>query len=267
MLPHGAKDQIAQNKMLGKLNTLVKDFIEIDMAKTEPELLMKMDDSGVLVDDSEKMFYTNHKDEILSTLKETLEDGEYGLLASEIDVALKDADTYLKARLFQGLESKDAGGSVRNRVGQMVPFVPVYKNPIVFRDVNNNDARTIIESVQASPRATVSDPEAFARVVERFIAMKGMDEDSGSEKLFQRALEEEGFDAAQYVNHGEGVGNKVSLVLFNEKNIKPLHELIPSLGKLKEALRQKVYDLMAMGVPMSMAIEYVTGTDDNDQST
>lgn len=175
------------------------------------------------------------------------------------DMTKQDEEEFVKdleRTLLRSVKLKDIGDGVTKRTGQLVPYVPIIKNPIIFRDVGSNDADSIIDTVENFKEKAVSDYPVFKEIAAKYRTKESGDLVKDN-KLLQDLLREAGFDAMQYLNTTEGVGGKMSLVMLDEANIKPLHEIIPQLGKLKEALRKRVYNMMAVGVPLNLALQIV----------
>ena len=83
-------------------------------------------------------------------------------------------------------------------------------------------------------------------------------------KLFIEELKKRGYDGIVYMNRAEGFGARFSVTLIDEKSVKPLHEVVPSLQKMKEKLRERVYNLLSLGVPLPVAIKAVQDEEGSD---
>lgn len=189
-------------------------------------------------------------------------------LLATVDNKVKEFKEDLGIKLLQGLTDTDVlnKGKEAKRTGQLVPYVPDIKRPIVFRDVGSNDADSIMKTFQESGDKFTSSPEELSEVAVKYWKKRGTS-DTENNKLLAKLLTDAGFDAIQYVNTAEGVGYRVSMVVLDSKTVKPLHEVVPSLGKLKEALRKRVYNMLSVGIPLPLALKIVGMEEENDTAS
>lgn len=183
-------------------------------------------------------------------------------LAGEAKVEfLANTKKHLKENITEQI--KAGGGFTRRPTATSVPYIPVVKKPLFARDMGGNDAVTLMKEhtrweggITSKPVFDEADLDMMKELMAEFRdALPNVASDTEVELLFQKLLKKRGYDAIAYVNPAEGSASRMSMTVFDEATVLPLHEVVPSLKKLQEALRNRVYNLLAVGVPLATALE------------
>lgn len=224
-----------------------------DFSEEAASLMQFADEKGVVSDEKVRQAFFNEGfgAQVVAEFKRILEIN--GTPEDDIATAVAGFEEGLKREVVATIKGMDKGRGISKRHGQMVPFIPVVKKPLLVRDVTDNSADNLVSAFKEDPSMVV--PAADIKTVEEIIAI--WEQGPATDKHFQDLLKSKGYDALQYVNTAEGTGARMSIVVFDEANIRPLHEVIPALKNLKESLRKRVYNLMAVGVPLTTALQAI----------